>query len=684
MKYILPLLALTALPLSAQTVSPDAAETLARQFFTAHTVGPNRAPAKVDPVLSYTASTAGTPDFYVFNRAADAPGFVIVNAAATAEATPILGYSETSTFDYDTAPDNFRWWLEQYQQNGVAKAPAHVPAVRHDVEPLVHTKWDQGDPFNSVIPKAAGQSVMTGCTATAMAQVMKVHRWPDRGVGSNGYKCDVKDDNDRFIANVYYSSNFETRIYDWDYMLDNYDGNATTRQKQAVSNLMYDCGVAENSTYGTESTGADPTQSALALINHFKYDKSMRRAARSYYSNEAWEELLYSEVAAGRPVLYSGNAGAKSGHSFICDGYRTSDGYFSFNWGWGGYCDGYYALTGPGALQPDGSGIGGAGAGKAYIYGQSIIYNIKPDEGGQYVPQVYLNDAFTSPKPGAIYTSTNGEPSYAYTVNLENEEDRDLYCGITAWNDGFASVTFDYGVTFRNVETGEEYSKKLGTFVDVSVNSVNGNWGDFSTSMLPKDGVYEVIPVCRLHDGDPWEAIMPEPSFEYARLTLVGTEHRPAPDAITLKNELCFDKFPVVGNGNVITGKDDFRLSFSMLNNSDAPVSDYFVFTFTSDDDTYYTEIGKKETLLPAGGTNKHLTGFGNNISLFSPGHFYTLEFYHATDFEKRMNVPSVTFYYAKPGETSISEVIDLVDRAQKGEGNAGIIRSLVNKVLKR
>lgn len=216
MKYILPLLALTALPLSAQTVSPAAAETLARQFFTAHAMGPNRAPAKVAPILSYTATTEGTPDFYVFNRAADVPGFVIVNAAATAEETPILGYSETSAFDYDSAPDNFRWWLEQYQQNGVAKAPAHASADRHDVGPLVHTKWNQGYPFNCVIPKADGRSVVTGCTATAMAQIMKVHQWPDSGVGSNGYYCDVKDDRDNFIARVYYSSYFASRVYDWD------------------------------------------------------------------------------------------------------------------------------------------------------------------------------------------------------------------------------------------------------------------------------------------------------------------------------------------------------------------------------------------------------------------------------------------------------------------------------------
>lgn len=684
MKHLLPLLALSALPLSAQHVSPDAAEALARQFFAAHaTSAPNRVPAKIDPVLSYTAATAGTPDFYVFNRAADAPGFVIVNAAATAEQAPILGYCETTAFDYETAPDNFRWWLEQYQQYGVAKAPAHATAARHDIAPIMHTKWNQTAPFNYVIPKAEGQSVVTGCTATAMAQIMKVHRWPDTGVGSNSYECDVKDADGKFVARVTYGSDFSKRVYDWDNMLDNYSGSATTLQKEAVSNLMYDCGVAEGCEYGIGSTSADPTKSALALINHFKYDKSMRRAVRSYYDDDDWEDLVYSELAAGRPVLYSGNAGAKTGHTFICDGYRT-DGYFSLNWGWGGYCDGYFALTGPDALRPGGSGTGGAGAGKAYIYSQSIIYNIHPDEGGEYAPQVYLRDAFASLKPGAIYTSTEGEPAYAYTVNLENEEDCDLYCGITAWNNGFASVSFDYGLTFRNVETGEEYSAKSGTRSSLDVSSVCGYWVSFSTSMLPKDGVYEIIPVCRLRDGEPWERIVPDLSFKYARLTLTGTEHRPNPDVITLKDELCFDKFPVVGTGNVVTGESDFKVAFSKVNNSTEDVTDCFYMTLNLGSSVRIWTIGDPASSISAGSTSASIVALGKNIEVCSPGRLYTFEFYHDKERKHHMNVPSVTFYYAKPGETSITEVIDLVERAQKGEGNAGIIRSLVDKVLKR
>lgn len=667
----------------AQNINVDAAEALARQFFASHTTsGPNRAPAKVAPILSYTATTEGTPDFYVFNRAADVPGFVIVNADA--DATPILGYSETSAFDYDSAPDNFRWWLEQYQQNGVAKAPAHAPADRHDVGPLVHTKWNQGYPFNCVIPKADGRSVVTGCTATAMAQIMKVHQWPDSGVGSNEYDYDVKDSKKNFIATVHFGADFESRVYDWANMLDVYDSNATTSEKEAVSYLMYDCGVAENSEYGVDETKAGVTQSAIALINNFKYDKSMRRAVRDYYTDDDWNDLVYAELVAGRPMIYSGNAGAESGHSFICDGYRASDGYFSFNWGWGGYCDGYYALTGPGALQPDGSGIGGAGIGKAYIYGQSIIYNIKPDEGGEYAPQVYLRDAFANLKPGAIYTTIAGEPTYNYTVNLESDDDCDLYCGITAWNNGFVDVGLDYGVTLRNVDTGEEYTKMGGSFGQIKVTGVSGNFASFSTSMLPKDGVYEIIPVCRLHEGEPWERIMPALSFEYARLTLIGTEHRPNPDAIQLKNELCFDKFPVVGNGNIVTGNGDFKVAFSELNNSDTNQPDYFVMALKIGRYLYSWDIGDKDKGLAAGVASQFTVNLGSNISLCTPGELYTFDFYRDGTKTTRMNIPSVTFYYAKPGETAITEVTNLIKKAQEGEGNVGIIRNLVKKVLKK
>ena len=59
---------------------------------------------------------------------------------------------------------------------------------------------------------------------------------------------------------------------------------------------------------------------------------------RNGYNSETWENLIYNELKAGRPVIYGGQSG-NGGHSFICHGYR--DDMFYINWGWDGLFDGY-------------------------------------------------------------------------------------------------------------------------------------------------------------------------------------------------------------------------------------------------------------------------------------------------------------------------------------------------------
>ena len=85
--------------------------------------------------------------------------------------------------------------------------------------------------------------------------------------------------------------------------------------------------------------------------------------------------MMRQELADNGPVIYSGNDGSV-GHAFVLDGY-TDQGYYSLNWGWGSYCDGYYTLD---ALNPSGQGIGGSEGG--YNLGQTAILNVKKEEGG--------------------------------------------------------------------------------------------------------------------------------------------------------------------------------------------------------------------------------------------------------------------------------------------------------------
>lgn len=682
MKYILPLLALTALPLSAQTVSPAAAETLARQFFTAHTVGPNRAPAKVDPVLSYTASTAGTPDFYVFNRAADAPGFVIVNAAATAEATPILGYSETSTFDYDTAPDNFRWWLEQYQQNGVAKAPAQTPAGRHDVQPLLKTTWDQTTPYNDEVISAQGGSYyfVTGCTATAMAQVMKYYEWPKQGKGSveyvNEYLGGLK---------LTVSADFNT-TYDWANMLDSYTpGNYNAQQAAAVARIMYHAGAAEKTYYGSSSS-ADDRHSGTALIEHFRYDKSMKRAEHTYYTDEEWDEILYHEMAANRPVLYSGQSGedpeTSVGHSFVCNGYEASTGKYYMNWGWSGNYDGYFALTGSDALKPNGTGTGGAGESDSYSYSQSIDYNIKPDAGGEPLLQWAVNGTYN-------LLQLSGNTLYAYSqlpVDCSTA-DSQLSLQFAPYNTGFFASKVLTGVLLRDVDTHAEY------VIPGDVYSLNSSGYSlspiriyFPASSLPADGTFEVYPAVRDYydpNGE-WNVMLYKPSQTVPKLVVTGSSSPlsaapAAPDIVSVSP---------IGDDGLVTDDSQLSVSVTVQNNSGSDISPYYVYYIVYTDNGHYGKgVGMSNI---SHGSQQDLTlDFAEYEGTpFTFGETYTVKFYKDANLLYPMNVPSTDFVYAVPsqGDESLTaaHLTQTIRNTKAGHGSISVIQALVNKVLKK
>lgn len=82
------------------------------------------------------------------------------------------------------------------------------------VEPLVSTKWNQDAPFNNFAPEYTDdnnntQRCATGCAATAMAQIMKFHNWPEQGVGHYSYEH-------QSFGTI--SSNFSERL-----RLDEYD-----------------------------------------------------------------------------------------------------------------------------------------------------------------------------------------------------------------------------------------------------------------------------------------------------------------------------------------------------------------------------------------------------------------------------------------------------------------------------
>lgn len=315
----------------AQHVSEHAALEKARQLMQ----GKSFVAAEKN-VMYVKSNEHETCNYYLFNAEGN-DGFVIVSAD---ERTPsILGYSAKRSIDLNNIPCNVKWLLNYYDAAiaQIKKTPASAAATTLDVKPeiptIITTQWGQGDPYNAYCPLYEGERCLTGCVATAMAQVINYNRWPQNATATvPGYMTSTLGISMRELPGKQFS---------WNNM-DN----------AAVAQLMLYCGQSVYMDYEPSGSGAFSVDVPAALKDIFGYSERITFAARDRYSDEKWNEMAYNELQKGRPVLYFGNSPSDGGHAFIVDGYL--DGLYHLNWGWDGHCDGYFALNGLDPYDYDG------------------------------------------------------------------------------------------------------------------------------------------------------------------------------------------------------------------------------------------------------------------------------------------------------------------------------------------
>ena len=373
---------LVSLSVDANPIGKQQAQAIAQKFLTErgvavrqlHSAAKNLTKAKADGSLPY----------YVFNNGQNG-GFVIV--AGDDRAPSILGYSYTGTFGEEQIPENISSWLNTYaeqveviKENG--KAPIRtiqngVQQSRISISPLVMSHWNQYAPYFNNTPTVNGKQCLTGCVATAFAQVMKYYEWPKNtttevpGYTEHGKTYDA----------------LPATTFDWSNMLYNYQGgnnadagcNDNNASQEAVAKLMVYCGYSVEAEYGTSGTSAPTSSIPYAMKNYFGYQGNINYVDRTNFSTAEWDDLIYNEIYNERPVIYSGR-NSDGGHAFICDGYGE-DGYFHVNWGWGGMSDGYYLLS---ILEPDKQGAGGTNSG--YTQQQAAVIGIQPKASEEEVP----------------------------------------------------------------------------------------------------------------------------------------------------------------------------------------------------------------------------------------------------------------------------------------------------------
>ncbi len=299
----------------ADNISDEQALQLAQQFVSRHAsaAGPRHAPAATQQVVS-AGQVSG---LYVFNVGND-DGFVIVSNDD--RTTPILGYSDSGSLDTENIPSNMRAWLQGYAdeiawlqaqttQATVFKSPLRV-VTRQNVAPLLSTTWNQSAPYNNQTPyykeadgtfsySATSRSgythCATGCAATALAQVMNYHEWPQSATSAIPSYTWASPD--------IQLNELPATTFDWNNMLDSYNSSYSDAQRDTIAKLMQYCGWALEMNYGKES-GASLYDAVYALKSYFNYNETGQYVMRRYYNEDNWTALIYYEVANGRPVLY--------------------------------------------------------------------------------------------------------------------------------------------------------------------------------------------------------------------------------------------------------------------------------------------------------------------------------------------------------------------------------------------
>ena len=393
----------------------------------------------------------------------------------------ILGYSDSGNFDTDNMSPAMRYWLACYdeelasisnQQSASGNMHRAVPAV----EPLMTSKWNQSSPYNDLAPmyNDNGGQCVTGCVATAMAQVMYFYRHPQRGVGNHSYMWVCTEPKGKSAS---LSANFGNTTYDWANMLDSYRSGYTDVQARAVATLMYHCGVSIDMGYG-QSSGAYTEQVPVALKDYFGYDANYQRIRKIMYPADSLNVIIAAELSADRPVIVSGH-NDEGGHAFVCDGCDTR-GYFHINWGWGGSNDGYYLLT---ALNPGRSqGIGGTT--KGYNKGTSFFVGLQPAQTNspKAIPQMATTRFSVS--------SQSFSRGASFTVSIAQLQNY----GLTDYSGSYGVALYDEDETtlVRVLKQVDNYSLNAGFYRTSSADITTSI--PTSTSTLP-NGTYHLCVV---------------------------------------------------------------------------------------------------------------------------------------------------------------------------------------------
>ena len=537
--------------------------------------------------------------FYIFN-VGNNQGFVIVSGDD--RINPILGYSDEGNFDETKAPSNMKNLLSEYAQqismldevagiDGAIAAARNVVDTRNSIAPMLTTKWDQARPYWNKCPQVKNEDgeyepSYTGCVATAMSQIMKYYNYPAQttqvipsyqygyGTGNMG----------EYITQT--TEDLPVTTFDWAHMIDSYNGSEDEVYTDAVATLMLYVGHAAHMTYALTASGTTDPYIPKAFNNYFDYNAQL--VYRSDYDQQAWEDMVYQELVAGRPMVYNGRAGSGGGHSFVCDGYEMGD-YYHINWGWGGLGNGYFQLA---IMNPHAAGIGASSSAEGYNIDQTAIIGITPGYSGQ------------------------GQVNHVLTVyNMYYSGNRELERG----SNGFSLYKRRQVVVTAedHIDDGTKYARGIAlydsnnNFVEMiasmtyysSAISVTDKWPDSNSSEYYyfgkniSNGTYKIVPVCQVQGTSEWIPMLESDRY-YIEMNVSGNTATLVDHPL---NDLTATNFEFTGDHRVGAAE---QCHVTVQNNSDDRFSGkLFLYVSNEQIDEYgeYTTVVEAE--IPAHGS---------------------------------------------------------------------------------
>ena len=424
--------------------------------------------------VELTRAVTGVADgndaaIYVFNSD---NSFVIISAD---DRTPaVLGYSDHGAYDMKKAPDGLKAMLGWFQASVRNYSTTRGEVSKHAaIKPLLTTKWNQHSPYNLLCPYDAENDALsvTGCVATAMAQIMKYHEYPS--------------------------------AYDWSLMKDEYDSGDESAAAQEVAKVMKDAGASVYMEYSAIVSSANVDGISEAFRNTFGYSISTELVSRAYFTAQEWDELIYSNLENKMPVYYSGTAididdskgylqGVEAGHGFVVDGY-DGKGLYHVNWGWGGLSDGFFLLS---LLDPDNQGAGGTSGSEGYTIRASAIVGIKPVKPTEKA-------VTTRRLRASSFSVVDGQTTLSRSSSSEDFPSFKTKIGIGNFITGSEDGTFDVGLllckgnellSLLDSKSSKDFPKGTGYLIDLESKIGKGL----------SNGTYQLRAVCRESGKEDW------------------------------------------------------------------------------------------------------------------------------------------------------------------------------------